>query len=212
MPLPDLQSALGTLVAARAAGHSTSDLLGSLGGLDLTADERGWLAGLTATPGFGVTCHIQRWWRETRLRWTARLTLAALGPARGAEAINDYLAAAPCPSLFFMPEAFGFLDSVARTADENSHAGPVARFERALLALREATARSSLQPPDSTAAPRPAAALVEFFAPPVELLGALLAGAELPPVESERFPVIVAPGLPHFWRPATREEARAFCC
>jgi hypothetical protein len=212
MPLPDLQSALGTLVAARAAGRATDEMLDAFGGLDLTADERAWLTGLTATPGFGVTCHIQRWWRETRLRWTARLTLAALGPARGAQAINDYLSAAPCPSLFFMPEAFGFLDFVARTADESSHAGPVARFERALLALREANTRSSLQPPDGTAAARPAAALIEFFAPPVELLGALLSGSELPPVGLQRFPVIVAPGLPHYWRPATREEARAFCC
>src|ERR1700704_1407183 len=117
MPLADLQKALAALVVNHACkkrgpapaipcktgelpvmGRCLSQLFRTpglseewFGGLDLTAEEKRWLQQLAGSPGLAVTCFIQRWWRETRLRWTARLTLALLGPDRSAEVIDAYL-------------------------------------------------------------------------------------------------------------------------
>jgi hypothetical protein len=56
----------------------------------------------------------------------------------------------------------------------------------------------------------PAAACIAFQAEPQAVLGAVLAGGALPGVEARQHPVLVAPGVPGLWRPATPEEARAF--
>jgi len=221
MPLSDLQIALGMMVTTQASTHPSADAP-NFDKLRLTAAERDWLARLLDTPGFNVTCYIQRWWRETKLNWTTRLTLAALGPEQADAALKAYLEATPCPSLFFTPEAIGFLDFVANMSKwaeraETPHVAQIARFERALLIAKEA-AQQSLDrwsdaielPPGARLAPHPAAALLEFAAPPAELLGALVEGRSLPPASAERFPVLVAPGLAHLWRPAAADEARLF--
>ena len=215
VPLADLQRALGALVAARAAGRAGAS--GVPVDLDLTVEEREWLGRLTGSPGFQVTCDIQRWWRETKLRWTTRLTLAALGREEQGDVIAEYLAAVPCASLFFATEASAFLDYVARARGERPHLAAIARFERALLRAREAEIEPAEPQPGALGGcvqdaihAHPAASMVEFAAPPERLLGALLARQPLPPVESDRFPILVAPGLTHLWRPATLDEARVF--
>ena len=210
MPLADLQRALGALVAARAAGGPGT--AGVPVDLDLTVEERAWLRNLTGSPGFQVTCDIQRWWRETKLRWTARLTLAAFGREEQSDVIAEYLSAVPCASLFFATETSAFLEYVARARAERPHLAAIARFERALLRAREAEIEPvalDVGHQDAVHA-HPAASMVEFAAPPERLLGALLARQPLPPVESAPFPILVAPGLSHLWRPATLDEVRAF--
>ncbi|HKQ72597.1 MAG TPA: hypothetical protein VJ810_02640 [Blastocatellia bacterium] len=228
MPLSDLQIALGMMVTTHAATHHSSDAphrssdAPNFDDLRLTAAERGWLAQLPDTSGFNVTCYIQRWWRETKLGWTSKLTLAALGTGRADAALKAYLEATPCPSLFFTPEALGFLDFVVGMAESTEwadwpHVEQIARFERALLIAKEAAQQSvaSLRgdgeiPPGARLSPHPAAALLEFAAPPAELLGALVEGRSLPPVSATRFPVLVAPDLPYLWRPASADESRLF--
>lgn len=214
MPLRDLQTALGSLLTAQAAGQTTVLPLGSL---NLTVDERIWLTGLIDTPGFEVTCYIQRWWRETKLRWTARLTLAALGPELGATMLRRYLDVTPISSLFFTPEALGFLDFAAREAAQLPHVADIAHFEQVLLKVKDEalqfaneSAEVDQLPHNQQIAQHPAAALLELAAPPEELLGALVAGHSLPLVRAERFPILIAPGLPHLWRPATPDEAQIF--
>ena len=214
MPLRDLQTALGSLLTAQAAGQTTVLPLGSL---KLTAEERAWLAGLIGTPGFDVTCYIQRWWRETKLRWTARLTLAAMGSELGAAMLKRYLDATPISSLFFTPEALGFMDFAAREAAALPHVAEIAGFERALLIVKDAalqfvneSAEADQLSPNQQIAQHPAAALLELAAPPEELLGALITGHSLPPACAERFPILIAPGLPHLWRPATPDEMQLF--
>ena len=221
MPLSDLQIALGMMVTTQAATHRSADAP-NFNNLRLTAAERGWLAQLPDTPGFNVTCHIQRWWRETKLGWTTRLTLAALGPERADAALKGYLETTPCASLFFTPEALGFLDFVAGMATWTEwadwpHVVEIARFERALLIAKEAAQQSVDRPSGDNEipsgarlSPHPAAALLEFAAPPAELLGALVEGRSLPPATATRFPVLVAPGLPYLWRPASADESRLF--
>jgi hypothetical protein len=218
MPLGDLQRALGALVSARAAAaRPGAGPAGSFDRLDLTDGERSWLDQLAGSPGFEVTCLIQRWWRETRLRWVVRLTLAVLGADGSSEAINDYLRSTRCSSLFFVPEALGFLDFVIREGPDAPHLGAVARFERAMLKAAEAapgpprgTAEVAVTPRAQRVRPHPAAAVVEFAAPPERLFGALLAGDPVPPPDGPASPVLVAPGLPHLWRPATPDEALLF--
>jgi len=221
MPLSDLQIALGVMVTTQAAGRRSADAP-DFDNLRLTAAERDWLANLPEAPGFNVTCYIQRWWRETKLNWTTRLTLAALGPERADSALKAYLETTPCPSLFFTPEALGFLDFVAGMAmwrewSDWPHVIEIARFERALLIAKEAAQQSVAGrsgdyelPPGARLSPHPAAALLEFAAPAADLLGALVEGRPLPHVSATRFPVLVAPGLAYFWRPASADESRLF--
>jgi hypothetical protein len=218
MPLLELQTALATLVTWRAStDQSATTVLPSLAGLNLTVDEQAWLAQLSGTPGFDATCYIQRWWRETKLRWTTRLTLAALGAEQGTALLKAYLNITPCASLFFTPEAVGFLDFVAHETITLPHVAEIAQFERAMIVVRDAAHQFNAQKvaayelePDQQLAPHPAAALLAFAAPPEELLGALVQSQPLPPARRERFPILIAPGLPHLWRPAAPIEVQLF--
>jgi hypothetical protein len=220
MPLRDLQTALGSMLTVQAANQSA---VLPFDGLNLTTQERTWLAQLVGAPGFEVTCYIQRWWRETKLRWTARLTLAAIRaaePTLEAVMLKRYLDSTPLSSLFFTPEAIGFLEFTAREAASLSHVADIARFEQALLLVKDAAlqfveknAEAKGQDFDELSsnarlASHPAAALLEFAVPPEDLLGALVAGRSLPPARAERFSILIAPGLPHLWRPAMPDEVQ----
>jgi hypothetical protein len=217
MPLRDLQTALGTLVLARASGVQPAATWPSLDGISLSADERVWLKQLVGSPGFEVTCHIQRWWRETRLKYAAPLTLAALVLDHHREILHEYLDANAPPSLFFAPEALQFLDFAIDRAPEQSHLRAIARFERAIRVAAEAALMSSGQTdevvnlrPTQPIKQHPAASLVEFASPPERVLGVLLTGEPLPPLDGQSHLILVAPGLPYWWRPATTDEARLF--
>ncbi|MBI3949648.1 MAG: hypothetical protein HY314_04240 [Acidobacteria bacterium] len=220
MPLRDLQTALGMLVLARASGARLgAGAWESLDGLSLSTEERAWLDQLTGSPGFDITCYIQRWWRETRLQYAAPLTLAALGSDKRAEVLQSYLDQVPPPSLFFAPEALGFLDFVIRAAPQGSHLEAIARFERAMRVAAEAALMSPRWTPDlaelrptQTIKRDPAASIMEFAAPPEKLLGALLLGQSLPSSDGHVYLILTAPGLPYWWRPATQDEGRLFAC
>jgi hypothetical protein len=222
MSLGDLQIALGALVTTGTSASRPSRCQSAdLDGLDLTAEERTWLDQLTGSPGLAITCRVQRWWREMRLRLTVRLTLAALGAVRSAEMIRAYVDSSPCTSLFYIPEALGFLDCVIREGDATPHLGAVARFERALLlaaVAAPAPSRPTPEPANGNGSeawrlqPHPAATIIEFAAPPELVLGALLWGKPLPPTVGPACPVLVSPSLPDLWRLATRDEARLFAC
>jgi hypothetical protein len=218
MPLSDLQISLGVMVTTCAATHRAVDAT-TFDNLRLTPMERDWLVRLQDTPGFEVTCRIQRWWRETKLSWTTSLTMAALGPERAKETMEAYLETTPCASLFFTPEALGFLDFIANTANlaGRPHALEIARFERSLLIAKEAAQQSADRrisdinlSSGARLSPHPAAAMLDFAAAPEDLLGALVEGLPLPPESTMRFHILVAPGLPHLWRPASASESRFF--
>ncbi len=212
MALRDWQNALGQLVEARASGRDLQPVLETLDGLDLEEQDRAWLRRVIDTPGFELTSYVPRWWRHTRVSRSARLTLAALRETREA-VLQAYLRATPCTTLFFVSEGLSFLEYVISTT-ALPHVRAVAEFERALWVLkREApNAPSSPQAPSSedVLAPHTAAALVTFDASPEAVLGALVMGQPLPREPAESNPVLIAPGVPRMWRPATPEEARAF--
>ncbi|HEX4950761.1 MAG TPA: hypothetical protein VFZ34_29130 [Blastocatellia bacterium] len=200
MPLVDWQIALGTLVATRASAgvHAPRE---SFSSLQLTSSERDWLATIPESAGFQVTCAIQRWWRETRLRSLARLTLAALGAAQAAQMMSAYLQESLCSSLFFLPETLAFLQFVA-SHTQHPHHRALAQFEGALLSARETAAHE----PDEDLKEM----FIEFAAPPEELLEAVLIGQVLPEPDTTRYGVIVSPQFPQLWRLATEEERSAY--
>jgi hypothetical protein len=181
--LADWQTALASEVVARASRSAGPAHAG------LDPADRAWLTDVTGSAGFAVTCRVQRWWRTVRLRWAARLTLAALGE-RSAAVLDAYLDAVPAFTLFLIPEALRFLDFAPTAAVDVPHVRSVARFERALLAAKQAESE-----PAAVFEP----VTVMFAAPPEELLAALLSGAPLPP-EGEEHRVLVSPELPHRWR------------
>jgi hypothetical protein len=218
MTLQALQTALGTLIATHAsalAQHTTPPAW--VHSLDLTATERAWLTQILDAPGMRLTCTIQRWWRQMRLQQTVRLTLATLPPPQRLHMIQAYMATVPCTSLFFIPEALQFLDFVLRTAAAVPHLDAVARFERALWGAKEAESASGHASYNiTTLAPTQqlrchhAAALIAFSAPPEMLLVALLRGTPVPEPDDLGHVVLVSPGLPHYWRSATPDEAQLF--
>jgi hypothetical protein len=212
MALREWQAALGQLVEARASGRELEPVLRSLDGLELSETERAWLRKVVGTPGFELTCYVPRWWRTTRVGRSARLTLAALGTARQ-QVLQAYLRATPCTTLFFASEGLLFLEYILSTAQE-PHVRSLAQFEHALWTLKReglgAPAPTTREPkPEELLAPSQGAAIVTFEASAEELLSAVLTGAPLPQA-AEPHPVLIAPGLPHMWRPATAGEARAF--
>lgn len=200
MPLAEWQTALGTLIAAQAGrGHIPTSTQTEVSALHLTPDEQTWIGKLGESKGFKVTCEIQRWWRETRLREVARLTVAALGGEQSTAMFSAYLSSYFCASLFFVPEALRFLQFVAESAT-HPHLSSIAKFERALLLAKEAAQEEGLHRTTFSS-------LVYFAAPAEEVLGALLQNQPLPEVQSERFPVFVSSAIQHFWRPATPDDA-----
>jgi hypothetical protein len=219
--LLDLQHGLAwTLLRAASPADADGVLDQQLDQLALSPAQRRWLAGLPQAHGFQITCFIQRWWRETKLRSTLRLTLRALG-AGSDGMIREYLDRRACGSLFYLPEALSFLDFVSGQPALPAHVGTVAAFERAYLFCQEARsnpaasrAQSSGRRPRSKHTPRlrqhPAATLIGFAAPPVPLMARLLDGDPLPPESSERWWVLVAPGLEQLWSPITDTERDLF--
>ena len=138
-------------------------------------------------------------------------------PARRQQVVQTYIATVPCTSLFFIPEALQFLDFVLHTVAGVPHLDAVARFERALLCAREAEDTSVHTPPDVTALlpsqtlyRHQAATLISFSTPPEQLLHALLQGLPVPAPDNRAYAVLVTPHLPHYWRPATPDEAHLF--
>lgn len=210
MALGDWQRALGQLVAARAAGRDLGPVKDALAGLDLSDAERAWLHEVTESRGFALTSKVPRWWRDTRVRRSAKLTVRALGPQ--AEAlIQDYMREVPNSTLFFVTEGLAFLEWVG-ARPVSSHVRAVARFEQAMWRLKQTPAPPSggdvtLEAP---LVRHPAAALIAFEAAPEDVLAALVSGLAPPEPTPGTHAILVAPGLPRAWRPATPEEAQAF--
>lgn len=208
MSLAELQTALGTLVVTRAAGHLVTGVpQGRRGESGLTAGEQAWLHQLHGSAGFEVTCFIQRWWRQTRLRWAAPLTWTILGPATAEEVAGHYFRVVPAFSLFFTPEAMRFLDFVIGLNLRRPHVDAVARFERALLQAEEEAAFANAGETDASASHRPVSrdhgteTVVEFRAPPEEVLGALLFQTALPEPGGTTYPVLISSRLSQRWQP-----------
>jgi hypothetical protein len=210
MALRDWQIALAQLVEARSAGREELPLRQA--DLELEGAERAWLEQVTGTPGFALTSYVPGRWRETRVGYTAPLTLAALGADARAR-LQDYQRAVPNFTLFFPSEGIAFLEYVDTLAVP-THVHTVARFERAMWNLKRRVLSMSAPTPavprDALLVRNPDAAVIPFDVHPELLLGALLMGAPLPEPTAELHHVLVAPGLPGSWRPATNQEARVF--
>ena len=180
------------MVAARAAGRDAAVTDCSPASISTTPSAPGSPASRD-TRGFGLTGFVPRWWRETRVRRAARLTVAALGDAAAGH-LRDYLRAVPSFTLFFVPEGLAFIDYVAALpVPELVHS--VGRFERAMWLARFEPQR----PPT----------VIEFAAPPDLVLGAALQGQPLPAPSAELHFIVVDPGVAGRWRIATADDVAA---
>ncbi|HET9622937.1 MAG TPA: hypothetical protein VFP84_16310 [Kofleriaceae bacterium] len=207
MTLQAWQAAIGQLVVRGGTPAAPAPALDSDA---LTGEEARWLRGVADSAGFRVTCEVQRWWRDLRLRTAAPLTLASVPEAEAERLLERYLDTQAATTQFFLAEAIRFLDWVL--ADPAiavpPHAGSIAAWERARL-------RALLASPPAPAerAPRvvqvaSAATLVTFSAQPEQVLAALVAGAPLPAPGAGRWDVLVVPGRPPRWRVVDDAEAR----
>ena len=112
MSLGEWQSALARLVTAHAAGRRVTLQEESFGGQHLNTVDRAWLTETVDTPGFQLTCSIQRWWREQHLNGSVRLTLTALPPSLRTELMDAWLNSETDGSFYYAGEAVAFLDFV----------------------------------------------------------------------------------------------------
>jgi hypothetical protein len=178
--------------------------------------ERRWLRALEPTPGFKMTCAVQRWWREFRVQTAAPLTLAVLDADRRSAIVAEYVRRYNRPSSFFLREALPFLDLAVELASDVPHVHSLAGFERAMLLVGEAVASGA---PDDGAgalhawdlvAQHGLADVVRFEAPPAQLLAAASGGTMLPPVTGQTYWILVAPHLPNLARACSDVEAGLF--
>ncbi len=181
----------GSLAALIAHGASPLTAPPSLDDPALSADERAWLASARGSRGLRVTCDVQRFWRDQRLRGAAPFTLRSLAPAEADALVARYLDERVAFTQFFFPEARAFLSWLLSRPELSVHARSIARWE---LANLEAT--DGAEPGEGARlACSPFAALIAFFAPIEEVLGSVLKGVPLPPVHAEPRWYFVAPGL-----------------
>jgi hypothetical protein len=205
MPLIGVQTALGRMVLA---GADPTDLVD----LDLSADERTAMSRLLISPGFRFTRSIQRSWCEARAARGARLPLSILSAATRRRLVGEWVERGGGTNSFFLGEADGFLDFLAQRLPDPSHALSLCRFERAVLRAEEAAASFApargvnLDDPTCLLEAGRHAGLVAFFAEPEQLLAALEGEQALPPLSTNEFLVLVAPGLPGLARPADAAE------
>jgi len=212
MSLLAWQTALSNLVVAQAARAGSVQLSGTE---RLSDHERDWLTRVQSTPGFEVTCDVQRWWREFRVQTTAPLTLSLLGPGRREQVVAEFVRRNPKPSSFLIREALPFLALASDVAADEPHVPEVAAFEQAMLVLGQEIAAVAVADPGEfdASAPveaHPLAAIVHFRAPPERVLSATTRGTALPPIEDRRYPVLIAPRLPNLARACSDEEVRVF--
>ncbi|HLZ30075.1 MAG TPA: hypothetical protein VKV73_22365 [Chloroflexota bacterium] len=212
MSLHAWQTSLSDLVIARAAGVPASVTAADA---CLSDAERHWLTRLTDTPGFRVTCDIQRWWREFRVQSAAPLTLSLLGPGRRQDVVLEFARRNPKPSSFFIREALPFLDLAAELAPDVPHLTELAAFERAMLLLGQALAGGQAVgvgelDPHANVQAHPLAAVVRFKAPPDRILAAAARGLALPPVEDRAYCLLIATRLPNLARACSGDEAAVF--
>ena len=182
----------------------------------LTDAERAWLLRAAGSPGLRLTRTIQRSWRRMRLQSALRFTWSLLPQPHRDSLIEAYLDARSCTSFFDVPEACAFLEFALPRLPPVAHLESLCRFERALLAsAAEATFLGALEPEADCASPsalglqleqNPAAALVTFAAPLEDLLETVLLEQPLPPPESQVYPVLIAPRIPHHFRTANSSE------
>ncbi len=214
MTLHEWQSSLVELVHSHASKSRESDVALPE---SLSREEQRWLDALPDAAGFQLTCGMQRWWRHYRLRTSAPLTLAGLGPERASQVLDAFLDTCPRKSMFVASEALRFLEFAAERCAEVPHLADVVAFERAMLRLAEPTSThepaAETDPPPallSEVAAHPLAEVVAFAAPPEEVLGAVLGRRPLPGGGAREHWLLLAPRLPRGARAATPAEAWLF--
>lgn len=211
MALTDWQRGFARLITAGASQGLGSEVRAqALADLCLTTGERDWLERCITTAGFEVTCSIQRRWRRLRLRIATKITMAALGRERSDGLIERFCSHQPLRSMFFVTEALEFLQFISDMVDGDQCVRTAADFERALLVAADARATVSWRATndyadDCVLTRHSATAVVMFPCPPEAFVGAVILGCECP-TTFERVPVVISPGLPYLWRPATEEE------
>ncbi len=186
---------------------------------DLTEHELRWLNRLGDDPGFRLTCTVAEWWRKMRLDSTIPLTMKALARLHRPELMQDYFCSEPCHTLFFVPEAKSFIGWLLPVAEEHTPLWIAARFELALLTANELGAKN-VESLDNTiddvlANPQPlrqhpASTLLTLPYRIDDFLHALVRNTDIPAQEQRDHHVLVAPGLAHWWRPATCVEADVY--
>lgn len=209
MTLQAWQKAIGLLVVRGGTPGMPAPVLDTGA---LTGGETRWLERITDTAGFRVTCEVQRWWRDLRLRTAAPLTLASVPEDEAEQLLARYLDTQAATTQFFLAEAIRFLDWVL--ADPAiaiaPHASSIAMWERARLCGMLASPPATPEGAPRVVRVASAATLVPFSAHPEQVLAALVAGAPLPSPGAGRWDVLVVPGRPPRWRVVDVAEACLF--
>jgi hypothetical protein len=158
--------------------------------------------------GWPVTIALYRQWRVFRIRSLAPLTLARL--AGDADlTVEAYLAANPGSTSYAAPDASGFLRFAAAARPEDPHLDEIAFLEDALIRARRPVSADVSPPPGFLGRSRRASLRVLPF-PPVTLMLWLAGRCDRPQETPGGVPVLVAPSVSSWIRPATRAEAHAW--
>jgi hypothetical protein len=162
-------------------------------------------------PGPCFSAVVQRTWREDGTIDSARAVLNLLPKTERARILGEYTAMGGGGAARLANDADLFLPFLAQRLPDPSHALTLCRMAMALNRAREA-AESFVAPSEDDLRPGGPvrrgrdARMVRFHADPEALIAAL-AGGSPPPLERSGPVILIAPGLPRFWRVASQAEA-----
>lgn len=203
MSLESWQDGLANLVL-----HGTIE-----NGLLLSDEDKEWLNQVKTSPGFRVTCDIQRWWRSMRIRTAAPLTIRVLESQfkkEGADSfINKFINENLIFSQYYITEALSFIKwlNIKFTGTNNSTLTSIAEFEEALLICKitPQISNNKRELPNKLVC-EPTARVIKFYIDPELYLNALLYRKSFPVANGHAYYIIVAHGIPHYWRRASDSE------
>jgi hypothetical protein len=166
----------------------------------------------TGTPaqrvGWPVTLALYRQWRVFRIRSLAPLTLARLA-GHADLTVDAYLAANPGSTSYAAPDASGFLRFATAALPEDRHLDEIAFLEHALIRARRPESADAGPAPGYLGRSRRASLRVLPF-PPIGLMLWLAGRCDRPHETPGGVPVLVAPSVGSWIRPATVTEARVW--
>lgn len=158
--------------------------------------------------GWPVTLALHRQWRVFRIRSLAPLTLARLAD-RADLVVDTYLAATPGSTSYAAPDASAFLRFAASAIPDDAYLAGITFLEHALIRARRPESADVKPSPGYLGRSRRASLRV-LRVPPVRLMLWLAGRCDRPQETADGVPVLVAPSVSCWVRPASADEARVW--
>lgn len=179
----------------------------------LSEEERNWLVDTQISPGFKVTCDIQKWWRKMRIRTASPLTIRVMENYYTENEIDafidEYISENLVFSQYYVSESLSFMRWLYKRllCTENDNLKSILSFEEALLICKitPQIINNQKKIPDELVCGT-TTRIIKFYLHPELLLSALLSRKPIPTAGTSVYNIVVSQSIPHYWREASGTE------